>query len=454
MNLLLEVAWLPEGWTKQVWAEIDCASGRFQTLKPLEQVVATRPHVLASDYQELPGVAVPTFVNVHSHAFQRAFAGMTEYKTSDRDSFWTWRQQMYHFLETLGPDQVYQIARQLYREMLDAGYSAVGEFHYLHHDPQGRRYADIAEMSHALIRAAVDVGMQICLLPVLYQRGGFEDSELRGGQRRFPLTETQLFELYDGLHRHWAGQPQVDWGLAFHSLRAVETGVLQRVTDEFKRRFPQRPLHIHIAEQLVEVEQCLATHGARPVELLNETVALDESWCLIHATHLSRREVEIVARSGATVGVCPTTEANLGDGIFRGEEYLLQHAGALAIGSDSHVAIDPFGELRLLEYGQRLKERRRVVLCETGVSNGQLLCQRAWQGGNRALAVDSSRLAVGCPANFLLLKDHSPTHHTSEWEPMPERTLDRAIFLQVAGQPQIQVYHQGRQLLADGQAQG
>lgn len=292
--------------------------------------------------------------NLHSHAFQRAMAGLAERQESDADSFWRWREWMYRFAGALTPDDVQAIARQLYVEMLEAGYTTVCEFHYLHHDVDGRPYARPAAMAEAIVAAAAEAGIRLTLLPVLYQRGGFDGRPLAARQQRFGHATDAYLRLVEDLRAHES--PVVRIGLAFHSLRAVDLPVIREVLAAASRS--GRPVHLHIAEQQAEVADCLATHGRRPVRLLLDEVPVDERWCLVHATHLDGDELRGLARSRAVVALCPSTEANLGDGVFPLRAFL-GAGGRYGIGSDSHVSVSPVEELRWLEYGQRLVEHKR-----------------------------------------------------------------------------------------------
>ena len=307
----------------------------------------------------LPGIA-----NLHSHAFQRAMAGLTERQQSDADSFWTWREWMYRFAGTLSPDDVHAIARQLYVEMLESGFTSVCEFHYLHHDVDGRAYAPPSAMADAVIAAAQEAGLRLTLLPVLYQRGGFDGRALSARQQRFAHPTDAFIRLVDDLRARAAstrGAPgstaaALRVGVAFHSLRAVDLPTMREVLAALEE--PGMPVHLHIAEQQAEVADCLATHGRRPVRTLVDELPVDARWTLVHATHVDDAEVRAVAASGATVALCPTTEANLGDGLFPLRAFL-SAGGRYGVGSDSHVSVSPVEELRWLEYGQRLVEQKR-----------------------------------------------------------------------------------------------
>ncbi len=301
------------------------------------------------------GWRVPGIANLHSHAFQRAMAGLAERQTHAQDSFWTWRETMYRFAARMQPDSTYAVASQLYVEMLEAGYTSVCEFHYLHHTPDGRPYADPAAMSRALIAAARDTGIRMTLLPVLYMTGGFDGRALSARQQRFGHDVEAFLQLHEVLRAEEDQLLRI--GCAFHSLRAVPEPAMREVLAALPA---EAPVHIHIAEQIGEVQECLALRGARPVEWLQQNFEVDSRWTLVHATHLSEVETRQLAASGATVAICPSTEANLGDGLFPLRDYL-DAGGAWGIGSDSHISVSPVEELRWLEYGQRLATRHRNI---------------------------------------------------------------------------------------------
>ncbi len=315
----------------------------------------------------IPGVA-----NLHSHAFQRAMAGLAERQTHPQDSFWTWRETMYRFAARMDPDSLYAVAAQAYAEMLEAGYTGVCEFHYLHHAPDGKPYADPAAMSHALIAAARDTGIRMTLLPVLYMTGGFDGRALSERQRRFGHDVESFLRLVETLRAQQHARLRI--GCAFHSLRAVPEAAMRETLAALPT---DMPLHLHIAEQIGEVQDCLALRGARPVEWLLQQFAVDARWTLVHATHLTAQETAAIAESGATVALCPTTEANLGDGLFPLQAYL-QAGGAWGIGSDSHISVSPVEELRWLEYGQRLATRHRnIAVRGASASVGETLLRGA-----------------------------------------------------------------------------
>ena len=375
------------------------------------------------------GIAIPGMVNVHSHAFQRAFAGLSEFRTGKHDSFWTWRKLMYDFVEKLTPDDIYDTAWNLYSELRSSGYTWVGEFHYVHNAPNGKPYDDRTCLADAVLRAAADAGIGICILPVLYQRGGFNSEELTPAQRRFFLDNDSFLDLVSDLRTRHATDPNVEVGIAFHSLRAVSMDDIQRVASAWRTMDANGVIHIHIAEQTAEVEDCVATSGRRSVEYLTSEIDVDDRWCLIHATHLNDAEIQSIARSGAIAGLCPTTEANLGDGIFPAPEFL-DASGRIAIGSDSHISVSPRSELRLLEYGQRLTRRGRAILGTESDSVGTNLYKQAASGGAAAIGVPTGQITVGNRADIILL---DPSHPTIAHAPT-ERILDRFVFCD-AGNP-------------------
>ncbi len=301
------------------------------------------------------GWALPGIANLHSHAFQRAMAGMAERQTDPADSFWTWRETMYAMAARFAPDLLHAVASQLYVEMLEAGYTSVCEFHYLHHAPDGQPYAPATAMSDALLRAAHDTGIRITLLPVLYMAGGFDGRPLSERQRRFGHDIDAYLRLFDALRAHEGDTVRV--GCALHSLRAVPPQAMREVLHALPM---DARIHVHIAEQMAEVEECITLRGARPVQWLLDNATVDARWTLVHATHLDDAEVRGIARSGATVAICTTTEGNLGDGLFPLRAYL-DAGGRWGVGSDSHISVSPVEELRWLEYGQRLVTRRRNI---------------------------------------------------------------------------------------------
>ncbi len=389
------------------------------------RIVAVNPG--ASEGELIPGVVIPGVCNVHSHAFQRAMAGLAE--RSGSDDFWEWRSVMYRFVAALTPEDVEAIAAQLYVECLLYGYTAVGEFHYLHNAPDGSAYDDRGELGQRIIAAADAAGIGLTLLPVLYRRAGFGAASATEGQRRFVLDT----DTYADLCGKFAAQTPV--GIAPHSLRAVTPEELQAATALALDLGV--PVHIHIAEQEREVADCLAWSGRRPVDLLLHSAPVDDRWCLVHATHINAAECLTLARSGAVVGLCPSTEANLGDGIFPLRAFLAQN-GLVAVGSDSNVSTSPVEELRWLDYGQRLVQRGRGT-------DGHGLLARATAGGAQALGRDAGRIAAGCLADLVVLDRAHPALVGREGD----KLLDSWIFSGNSS-PVRHVMVAGRWVVRDG----
>jgi len=427
IELFYDLALLPEGWAADVRVAVDDAG----VITTVETAAAPSTGV------ERAAIAVPGMANLHSHAFQRGMAGLAERAGDGPDSFWTWREVMYGFLDRLTPDDVEAIAGQLYVEMLEAGFTAVAEFHYLHHDIDGRPYADKAELAERIVAAAEASGIGLTMLPVMYHQGGFGAAALTPGQRRFAMGPDDVLALVATLRsRH----PGVVVGAAPHSLRAVTPASLAALV----AGLAEGPLHMHAAEQVKEVEDCLAWSGRRPVRWLLDEAGVDQRWCLIHCTHLDDGEVRDLARSGAVAGLCPVTEANLGDGIFRGGDHL-GHGGRFGIGSDSHIRVDLADELRSLEYSQRLAHRRRNVLAAAGQSVGRVLFDRALAGGAQASGQPIGAIAVGRRADIVTL---DPTHPALLGK-TGDQLLDGWIF--AAGRsPVATVRVGGRPVVAQG----
>ncbi len=358
---------------------------------------------------------LPGLTNAHSHAFQRAMAGLAEVQTDPADSFWTWREQMYRYAGLIEPDDLEAIAAQLYAEMLKSGYTSVCEFHYLHHQRDGQPYADHAAMSRALMAAAEQTGIDLCLLPVLYMQGGFDGRPLSARQQRFGHGVDAFLALLETLRRDESDSMQV--GMALHSLRAVPIDAMRAVLAA--EQASARPIHIHIAEQTAEVDECLALRGARPLSWLLANAEIDARWTLVHATHVSAQEVQAVADSGATVCLCPTTEANLGDGLFPLADFLAAN-GRISIGSDSHISVSPVEELRWLEYGQRLQAQRRCIgVGREEKSVGTNLYRAVQTGG-----AQSTGAVIGAGTSTLTLD----TAHPLLTARTPAQMLDTWIF--------------------------
>lgn len=346
---------------------------------------------------------LPAPANLHSHAFQRAMAGLSERRgASEQDSFWTWRTLMYRFLDHLTPDDVQAIAALVQMEMLEAGYAAVGEFHYLHHQPDGTAYDRLAEMSDRVCAAAAETGIGMTLLPVLYQTGGLDGRPLGPGQQRFGTSSDRFATLLDQASAAVDALPSdATLGVAPHSLRAVPADALVGATGG------TGPIHMHLAEQVKEVEEVRAITGARPVEWALEHLDLDRRWCMIHCTQMTQAETEALARSGAVAGLCPITEASLGDGIFDGRRWL-DHGGALGVGSDSNIRISLAEEMRQLEYSQRLRDRARAVMACEDRSTARLIFDAVCAGGAQALQRDGGRIESGAWADLVALDLSGP----------------------------------------------
>ncbi|WP_299348852.1 formimidoylglutamate deiminase [uncultured Shimia sp.] len=348
---------------------------------------------------------LPALANLHSHAFQRAMAGMTEFRAAGKESFWTWRDLMYRFLDHLSPDQVEAIAALVFMEMQKAGYASVGEFHYVHHQPGGRSYDTLSELSQRIFAAAQETGIGLTHLPVLYTYGGVNQEPLTGGQLRFSNDVARFLRLVQDCESQLQSMPaDCRIGIAPHSLRATSPADLAEVLTQR----PEGPVHIHISEQLKEVVDVEAKLGQRPVSWLLDNAEVNNRWCLIHATHMTDEETVAMAQSGAVAGLCPITEANLGDGIFNGVPYL-NNGGAFGLGSDSNVRISLTEELRTLEYSQRLRDKARNVLADEAGSTGKTLYTKAAKGGALALNRQAGEIGVGQLADLVAIDSTHPT---------------------------------------------
>jgi formimidoylglutamate deiminase len=386
-------ALLPSGWARDV---------RITVVDGI--VVAVARGGTPSGADHIAGIAVPGLPNLHSHAFQRGMAGLAEHRGPTNDTFWTWREVMYRFLEVLNPDDVETIAAFAYMEMLEAGFTCVGEFHYLHHDVDGRPFADLGEMAARIADAAKRTGIGLTLLPSFYAYGGFGEAEPGTGQRRFLNDPERFSYLVERSRAIVADLPHGQVGIAPHSLRAVSPRTLRAVVASQ----PDGPIHIHAAEQAREVEECIRSLGSPPVQWLLDNFALDRRWCLIHCTHMTPDETHRLAASCAAAGLCPTTEANLGDGIFRASAYLAD-GGICGIGSDSNIQIDAAAELRQLEYSQRLQHRSRNVLARyESESTGHRLYTAALAGGAQALSQPIGAIEPNRRADIVILDADHP----------------------------------------------
>lgn len=390
-----------DGWQSGVSVTVN-ASGEISSLRTNQPATPSTTSTQPSSITHT-GILLPAVANLHSHAFQRAMAGMSEFRGPDsRDSFWTWRHLMYGFLQHVTPDDLEAIAAFGQIEMLESGYASVGEFHYLHHQPNGCSYTNRAEMCERIVAAANSSGIGLTLLPVLYEQGGCDGRALIGGQKRFGHTIDEFEHLYSDVKQLINAQPHMNMGIAPHSLRAVSQSSLSYAV----ALADGQPFHIHIAEQDAEVEEVFNAWRARPVEWLLANQPVDASWCLVHATQMLQHETEQLAQSKAVAGLCPITESNLGDGIFDGARYQA-HLGAWGVGTDSNVRIALSEELRTLEYSLRLKNKGRAILADEHRSTGRVLFDNATAGGAQALQRQSGALAVGQLADMMSLDPES-----------------------------------------------
>ena len=436
-------ALLPTGWAREVLLQWN-DRGQLTSVTPDTTCPNGTPRAA--------GPLLPGVPNLHSHAFQRAFAGLTEYRGAAQDSFWSWRTQMYRFASAITPQQLESVATGLYVEMLEAGYTSVCEFHYIHHHTDGTPYADDATLSQALLRAAARAGIGLTLLPVLYQTAGFGGLAPSEGQRRFIRSTDNMLALLERLAPLCQAQ-DARLGLAPHSLRAVPPESLREAVAGLHALDATAPVHLHIAEQTGEVQACLAWSGQRPVHWLLDHAPVDARWCLVHATHMDADEHARAARTGAIAGLCPTTEANLGDGLFDMQAWRAA-GGRWGIGSDSHATVNAAEELLMLEYGQRLTIRQRNLLASTDQpSVATAMTLDAVAGGAQASARAISGLAVGQQADWVVLDANNPLLQGLS---SAEAMLSAHVFAShrrsaisdvwVAGRPQVRA---GRHALHD-----
>jgi formimidoylglutamate deiminase len=405
-------ALLSTGWAENVSLDIDAAG-------TIASVTEGRGGGTAHS-----GFAVPAMPNIHSHAHQRLMAGLAERAGPGADSFWTWRETMYGFALRLGPEDLEAVAAQLYVEMLKAGYSAAGEFQYLHHQPDGTPYGERAELSLRCLAAAERAGIAMTILPALYCFGGFGEQPPQPGQRRFVNDANGFLRILEPLAKAVKARPLCRLGISPHSLRAVSGRLLGEVIAGLDAMDRQAPIHIHVAEQSKEVDDCVAWSKRRPVEFLLDEFDVTACWCAIHATHMTPEETQRLARSGAVAGLCPTTEANLGDGIFNAGSFL-REGGAIAIGSDSHISLSVAEELRQLEYSQRLRDRARNVLAGgPECSTGRAIFDAALSGGAAALNQPMGAIAPGHRADIVILD----ADHPALLGRQGDRVLDSWIF--------------------------
>lgn len=436
-SFLLENALLGDHWARSVRVTVG-NDGVIEAVSPEADLNAN------SDMTRIAGHTLPGIANLHSHAFQRAMAGLAERAGPTNDSFWTWRKVMYAFLDAMKPEHVEAIAAQLYIELLKHGYTSVAEFHYLHHQSNGSLYDNPSEMSDRIIAASTHAGIGLCHLPVLYGFSGFGEQPPTDGQRRFINTPDQFLKFLEDLGDKYSASPTFNFGMAAHSLRAVSPASFGAVLEGFKEILPGAPIHIHIAEQLKEVEDCVTWCGKRPVEFLYEQFAVDKNWCLIHATHLNDAEVDAIAASGAVAGICPTTEANLGDGIFPAVRFM-QQGGTFGVGTDSHISVSLADALRSLEYSQRLQHLGRNILAsEKQPSTGMSLLNGALQGGQIATGFNTA-IVVGARADFVVLDNNHPAMIGRSGDSI----VDSFIFAN-SGNPIRDVYVAGKAIITNG----
>lgn len=386
-------ALLPSGWARDVLVEWDGAG-------IISSVVANAAPGAAA---RAAGPLAPGIANVHSHAFQRAMAGLAEFRGHPTDDFWTWREEMYRLVRILTPEDIESIARFLYIEMLKHGYTTVAEFHYMHNDGDGRPYADKAETCNRIVAAAGEAGIALTLLPVLYAHGGFRHKPLSPAQKRFGGDPAFIIELLHEVAAFHLPNPLLRLGVAPHSVRAVDALLLTELVDAAVRIDATMPIHMHVSEQVGEVADCIETHGTTPLAWVRDLVDVNDRWCFIHATHLTQIEMRGLAGSGAAVGLCPMTEANLGDGIFEFAPWFEARA-PWSIGGDSHVSVSPFEELRALEYSQRLRHRvRNVIADEEAPDVAANLWLGASSGGARSVGQPVGAIATGKRADLVVL---------------------------------------------------
>ena len=388
-HIFAKKALLPNGWSNNVIIEID-QSGL------ISNVTENNNHKVDADLNE--EIILPAMNNLHSHSFQRAMAGLTEARSPQgNDNFWSWRNLMYQFLDVLTPEEIFSITLFSQMEMLQSGYVGVGEFHYLHNQIGGTKYDNIAELSEKVLEASAESGMSICLLPVVYERGGCDNRELEGGQLRFHNNIDTFEELYNQIKVFLSKNENFSLGVAAHSLRAVKNETLNKIIN-----LTDGPIHIHAAEQVKEVEEITSFYKMPPVEFLFKNFDINKRWCLIHCTQMSELETELLSKSGAVAGLCPVTEANLGDGIFNGFQYN-ERKGLYGIGTDSNINISLTEELKTFEYSQRLLNKKRAVISNQKKSTGRKLFDDCLEGGARALQINNGKIQKGFNADLISL---------------------------------------------------
>lgn len=434
LTYLADWALLPHGWARDVLIEVE----------PEGNIGAVAANAQEAADERIRGIVIPGMVDLHSHAFQRALAGLTQKLGHDEASFWSWRQAMYGFAQAITPEDQRAIAAQLDVELLKQGYTTVVEFHYLHNGPDGRPYDEPAAMSLALHEAALETGIALTLLPVVYMQAGVDGAPLEGAQRRFALDPDGWAKLAAALEAAFGDDPNRRVGLALHSVRAVPSAAITAAATAARAMGSLTPIHIHIAEQPKELRDCLEALGRRPFELLTEAVPVDHAWCLVHGTHLSEAELAEAARRQAIMGLCPTTEADLGDGVFPLAAFVAA-GGRYGIGSDSNARTCPAEELRLLDYGQRLVHLRRTAASTTEMPHcGRALWSEALLGGAKAAGRPAGRIAPGFRADLVVLD----REHPSLWGRRGDQILDSFLF--APGQPVRDVMVGGTWCVRDG----
>jgi len=433
MNLFSDIALIQNGWEKNVRITID----NFGKIKNVESGIKRKK----GDQYLRNRVLLPALSNLHSHSFQRAISGLTENRLEKQDSFWSWRDLMHKFVLSLTPEKIEAIAALTYIEMLECGFSSVGEFHYVHNQIDGSNYSDIAETSYSIIRAAIETGIGLTILPVFYVGDILNDGKPSKGQIRFFNNEEQYLKIIYKTEKALIKAPcDYSIGIAPHSLRAIPIELLKEIVNI---RF-NGPIHIHVAEQNKEVELIKSNFGARPVEWLLNNFNINSRWCLIHATHMNQKETKDLSDTGAVVGLCPVTEANLGDGIFDGKGLILS-GGKYGIGSDSNIRISLTEELRMLEYSQRLIRNERNLMINESGSVGYSLFKYALDGGSQALDRKSGNIVVGNWADLLTLDSSA----LNLWDCVGDEYLDRWIF---SGDDKLvcDVWSAGRRMVVNG----
>ena len=437
-TLWFESALLPGGWARRVRI-----TARASDIGSIEVEVEPK------EGDERHAIALPGLPNLHSHAFQRAIAGLTERAGPGQDSFWTWRELMYRFVERMDPEQFEAVTALAFAEMLEAGFTRVGEFHYLHQDRSGAPFAAPGELAARVAAAAAETGIALTLLPTFYAHGGFGARAPSARQRRFVTDLERFGRIVESSREVTRALPGSQVGVAPHSLRAVASQQLPALL----ALAAGGPIHIHIAEQIGEVEECVAWCGRRPIEYLFDSTTVDDRWCLVHATHANEEELRRIAAAGAVVGLCPITEASLGDGIFAAPEFR-GHGGRFGIGSDSNVQLDAGAELRALEYSQRLQRQARNVLAgDAGRSTGRSLFEAALAGGAQALLGAAALRQVGLVAQAPLDLVTLDARHPALIERREDEILDSWIF--AAGREVIDcVWRAGEKVVSGGRHRG